>query len=194
MISTMRIVKGVSLAVILSAVVSIGHVAYGQSSTPVAEVFGGYSFTSLDGSNLVSRQETHGFGVSGSVNLNRYLGLTGEFSHGWGSLKNLPVTLPVDVDFTTQTFMFGPTVSARGERVTAFGHALFGGMRSDARVNVIPVSLSETRFAMGFGGGIDINVGNHFAIRTFQIDYIPVRDEGFWSHNYRFQTGVVFRF
>jgi len=194
MIKMIRIVRGFLFSAgLLFAVAAINHDALAQSSTPVVDLFGGYSFASLEGQNAVGRQETHGFGVSGTVNLSRSFGLTGDFSYGWGKL-DLPISIPVDVKFTTQTFLFGPTLSARGDRATVFGHALFGGMRGDAQLNVIPVSLSDTKFAMGFGGGVDFNLTDRFAIRAIQADYIPIRDEGFWNHSYRLQTGVVFRF
>lgn len=194
MINKISFLKGVLLCTAL--LFSLALPTFGQTSTPVAEVFGGYSFTSLDGDGIVDRQNTNGFGVGVTGNLNRYLGLTGDFSFGWGRVREfvpLPITVPINVKYNTQTFLFGPTVSPRGEKTTVFGHALFGGMRGDASIGAIPFSLSNTKFAMGFGGGVDINLNDRFAIRAFQADYIPVRTDGLWNHNYRFQTGVVLR-
>ncbi len=57
-------------------------------------------------------------------------------------------------------------------------------------------SRSDTGFAMGFGGGLDIHLNGRVSIRIFQADYLPVDSPliGEWRHNARIQTGIVFRF
>jgi hypothetical protein len=47
---------------------------------------------------------------------------------------------------------------------------------------------------MGFGGGMDWNLSDRFAVRMFQVDYIPVKESPQWRHNMRLQFGVVLRF
>jgi opacity protein-like surface antigen len=180
---------------------SLAVPALAQSETPKADVFGGYAYTNLDGQNVLDRQGAHGFGLSVTGNLNRYLGLTGEVSTGWGKVRQtIPgtgINVNLDVDYNTQTYLFGPRLHMRSEKVTVFGHALFGAARIGADLPSIPgldLSFSETKFAMGYGGGVDYNINDKFAIRAFQADYVPIRADGDWSHNFRNMTGVVFRF
>ena len=44
---------------------------------------------------------------------------------------------------------------------------------------------------MGFGGGVNWNVGTGIAIRLLQFDYMPVHEVGAWRHDFRIQGGVV---
>jgi opacity protein-like surface antigen len=66
---------------------------------------------------------------------------------------------------------------------------------------------SANAFAMAFGGGLDIGVSKHFAIRAAQVDYLQTRfsptdalTTGLSSsvndrqNSLRYQAGIVFRF
>jgi hypothetical protein len=83
------------------------------------------------------------------------------------------------------TYMVGPTLSARTERVTPFvGGASAGGEGETANA-----------FAMAFGGGLDVNAGNHLAWRMVQADWLLFRSGGETDKkNVRVSTGLVFRF
>ena len=51
-------------------------------------------------------------------------------------------------------------------------------------------------FAWAAGGGLNINVNDHFAFQLFQADYLNTRTDGFGGkpvNNFRLATGVVFR-
>ena len=82
--------------------------------------------------------------------------------------------------------------------MTGFVHVLAGA----AHVNEYDLPYKgyyihypgDTRFAMAFGGGLDIAVSKHVAIRAPKFDYIPVRTRPNWTHNMRVQTGIVWRF
>jgi opacity protein-like surface antigen len=96
-----------------------------------------------------------------------------------------------------------------------FGHALFGVAHSNLAAGVgIPVIggisapiNSTNAFAMEFGGGIDIGVTRHFAIRAAQVDYLRTNfnsvdalTSGFSSgiggsgqNSFRYSGGVVWR-
>jgi len=100
-----------------------------------------------------------------------------------------------DIDFHTLNFLFGPRVTARGSRFEGFAHALFGGI-----TRKVEDLDSDTEFEMGFGGGVDVKFGDHFAVRLVQLDYLPFRDRDIftgdkeWRHNARVQVGATFRF
>jgi hypothetical protein len=57
-------------------------------------------------------------------------------------------------------------VTARGSRFEGFAHALFGGI-----TRKVEDLDSDTEFEMGFGGGVDVKFGDHFAVRLVQLDY-----------------------
>ena len=76
-------------------------------------------------------------------------------------------------------------MAIRTKRVTPFVHALFGGAHAD-RLNA---------FAMGLGGGLDVNASEHFAIRVIQADWLSFRRAGeSVDSNVRVSAGIVLRF
>lgn len=187
-----------------------------QDEFPRVEVFGGYSYGSLEGvgfPGLVGREEAHGWGASVAVNFQRYFGITADFAGQFGTIEDLtrgcPRLLPplqncffkADINFNTHQFLLGPRFTLRAERFTIFGHALFGINRTHlasfvASQTSFP-SRTESDFAMGYGGGLDVNLHRKVGIRLFQVDYLPVRTDSVsdrWQQNLRAQAGVVFRF
>jgi hypothetical protein len=155
--------------------------AEAQDSYPSAEIFGGYAYFNAD---FLDREDLHGFGLSFTGNLGPRVGLVAEFSSHYGKI-DIP---GAELDFSTNTFLFGPRFSARSDRVTAFGHILVGGVRSK-----IEDFDGSTDFALALGGGVDITASPRIGIRLFQADYIPVRVSGDWAHNFRLMSGIVFR-
>jgi peptidoglycan-associated lipoprotein len=112
-------------------------------------------------------------------------------------------------------YLFGPTVTADFGRSSVFAHALFGEARSSLGAGVgVPVIggistglTSAHAFAMAFGGGIDIGLTRHLAIRAVQVDYLRTQFSatdalttgltsslGNRQNSFRYSTGVVFRF
>jgi len=164
--------------------------------TPLFEVYSGYTYK---GANFRLADCTCGFdlhGGSGSVafNLNRWVGVVGDF----GGYK---VTgLPPGVDARVFTYMAGLRVADHThERMRPFVQALFGGARrsGNAVFQGLPAAATENRFALTVGGGLDIIASPRVAIRLVQLEYLLTtfadgRDAR--QHNTRILTGVVFRF
>lgn len=161
--------------------------ARAQSSHPSVEVFGGYSFNST---KIIDRESLHGWGAGFSANLSENWGLASDFSGHYGSV-NIPVPPfgSVKFDLSNYYFLFGPRYSKRGKNATVFAHMLLGGAKLKIEGND-----SGSGFALGVGGGVDLNVGKSFAVRVFQVDYTPDRSSGSWESNYRAQFGLVFKF
>jgi opacity protein-like surface antigen len=180
--------------------------------TPKVELFLGYSYlravpTLADGNRMVW---LNGGSASIAFNLNRYLGLVGDF----GGFRDSEVRLNVgnsnsvvDSDGTAYTYLFGPRVSFRNHtRLTPFVQALFGGMRasevtlSSCNSGACTLLPSENKFAMTAGGGLDIGVSRHVAIRLVQAEYLMTRFENLETganasqSDMRLSAGVVFRF
>lgn len=186
---------------LLSASLFLAVSANAQSDYPKAEVYAGYSHFSFDvrvdnpfsgGNPFVEQREgLHGVGFSVAGNLTKNFGIVGDFSY---HKKEFDVFGP-NIGFSTFNFLVGPRVTARGDRVEGFAHALVGGISRK-----LEDFDSDVDFALGAGGGVDLKVGQSFAVRLLQVDYIPFRDrdlftgEKEWRHNVRIGAGVTFRF
>ena len=165
-----------------------------------ATIFGGYSYL---------RNASNGFGGwegQGTFNLTRNLGVTADLSGA--SLTPFSFSVLGVSAGTSQhlyNYLFVPTVA----------HALFGEAHSSLAVGVnLPVVggistglTSANSFAMAFGGGVDIGLTRHLAIRAVQVDYIRTQFNtidalaaGLSSNldnrqnSFRYSTGIVFRF
>src|ERR1035441_7456339 len=119
-----------------------------QDAFPRGQVFGGYSYLSVDTSGLSGRKSLNGWNGQGSVNFNKWLGITGDFGGYYGSPKH--------VTLHDYSFLFGPTLTYRTEHVAPFFHALFGGNHINASTK--GATGGNTAFAMAFGGGLDLPI------------------------------------
>jgi hypothetical protein len=176
---------------------------------PRAEIFLGYSYlravpTLATGNRLVW---LNGGSTSIAFNFNHYLGLVGDFG-GFNDtelrLGGNPTTVP-DSSGNVFTYLAGPRLSNGNHRIVPFAQVLFGGVHASA-VTLSSCSAncallpSETKFAMTAGGGLDIVIHRHFAIRIIQAEYLMTRFENPTSgsaagqNDVRLSSGIVFRF
>jgi opacity protein-like surface antigen len=181
-----------------------------QVESPKATIFGGYSYLRNNSNGF------NGWDGQGTYNFTRNLGLTADFS---GNNRTLSSATILGFGPSTNqhlfTYMFGPTATAHFGKSSVFAHALFGQAHSslDAGVSIPVIGgistglTSATAFAMAFGGGVDIGLSKHFAIRAAQVDYLQTRfnssdalTTGLSSslndrqNSFRYQAGIVFRF
>jgi len=122
-------------------------------------------------------------GVSGSVayNPNSWLGIVGDFGGYHAS--------PGGQSLNTYTFLFGPRITARNfTKINPFGQALLGGSRITAAGGG-----SSTQFAYSVGGGVDIGLLPHLALRP-QLDYVGLDTSGQRSNCTRLSVGLVVHF
>jgi outer membrane protein OmpA-like peptidoglycan-associated protein/opacity protein-like surface antigen len=181
--------------------------------TPRAELFVGYSYlravpAPAAGNRLMWM---NGGSTSLAYNLNRHLGIVGDF----GAYTNSQIRFQggygstVDVDNANvgaYSYLFGPRLSFRSHsRVTPFVQALFGGIHANEitlanctfSCTLLP---SEDTFAWTAGGGLDIRVRRHLAIRLIQAEYLMTRFQDFSTgatasqNDMRLSSGIVFRF
>jgi hypothetical protein len=133
--------------------------------TPKPELFGGYQFTTLDPSWNAS-----GWNGSATLYLNRWLGVTGDFSGAYHSGASF------------HTYSGGPVVVMRRKPISPFAHALFGGAHAAAG------GVGDGGMVMMFGGGADYETGKRMAFRIAQFDWFTNKN------NARVSTGILFRF
>jgi len=209
--------KSVILAFIVSFLPSMLIAQIGSGARPAGSeietrstIFGGYSYL---------RNNSNGFGGwegQGTFNFNRYLGVTGDVSgvsvtpFGFSALGFSAGTYQ-----RLNNYLFGPTITANLGRSAVFVHALFGEAHSSLGAGVsIPIVggistgiTSTNAFAMAFGGGIDIGLTRHLAIRAVQVDYLRTQFNatdalttglssslGNRQNSFRYSSGIVFRF
>ena len=150
--------------------------------TPKVEIFGGYSWA---GGNF------HGWNASVTGNLSKSVGLVADFSGHYGS----EIEGPILVDEDAHSFLFGPRFSHRGKRLTPFAYALFGITRfhESATISGQRLSDADTGFSPALGGGLDVAVSKHVAIRAFQLDYFRPNFFGEAHNRGRLAFGIVLR-
>ena len=136
----------------------------------------------------------NGWNASITGNVNHWFGVVADFSGHYGT----PSILGVGLETQVHSFLFGPRFTYRhSERITPYVHALFGASHLRFNVPLIPMETTDTAFAMALGGGMDVKVREHVAIRLAQVDYFMTRFSPFSilesQNNIRISTGLVFR-
>jgi opacity protein-like surface antigen len=182
-------------------------------SYPRAELFLGYSYIrgvpTLSPGNRMDY--LNGGSTSIAFNLNRTLGLVGDF--GGYDASEIQLTGAganpsgvANASGTAFTYLAGPRLSFRHDRITPFIQVLFGGIHaSQVTLSSCTGALctplpSENSFAMTAGGGIDLNIHRHFAIRIVQAEYLMTNFADLSTGNrdtqndMRLSSGLVFGF
>jgi Outer membrane protein beta-barrel domain len=145
-------------------IVLITGSAYSQDA-PRAEVSMGYSFLRLGGTGGMNQ---NGGDISIAGNVNRWFGVVGDL----GGYHSSPFGESLD----TYTFLIGPRFSLRrSEKISPFVQVLVGGAHLAAGAGGF--SASVTPFVMSAGGGVDLQISQHIALRP-QVDYLAFRSGG----------------
>ncbi|MDP8990446.1 MAG: outer membrane beta-barrel protein [Acidobacteriota bacterium] len=169
-------------------------VAQEAAPTPVAEVGINYSYiTTMPGGGASSFGSQGGSGAF-VYNINRVIGVVADL----GGYYNAAAA---NSSPTTFSYLFGPRLSLRkSSKFTPYVQALFGGDRvSTSLVNAnTGSSIVQNGFAAAFGGGLDVRLTDHLAVKPFQIEYLMTQAPNDWSlnnprNNIRYSAGVVFR-
>jgi hypothetical protein len=121
------------------------------------------------------------------------------------------VRCPAGCSGTAEANLFngnvGPTIKIRIKAIQPFVEGLVGGAHTNFYENVHKncagcLSASPGDWALNFviGGGIDVKLGHHWAIRPIEADYILTRFINDFTtghnnqNNFRYQAGLVFEF
>jgi hypothetical protein len=187
--------------IFLGAFATIAGAAFAQelATTPKVEI--GLDYSLSHATSVSGGTQTTSNGGSGYVvyNLNRTVGLVADF----GGYHNGTTNGSLNGD-TTFTYLFGPRFSwRRWSRVTPYTQFLFGGARTSAGIENTTgsaFSADENSFALAAGGGIDVPLTHHIAIKPIQIEYLMTQashfagNSGSVQNGLRYSAGVVFRF
>jgi hypothetical protein len=168
--------------------------AMAQQDYPRGEIFFGYSYFRAN----PEEQNLNGWNASITGNITSWLGVEGDLAGHYGTPKDQFGYILRGIHINQYTFMGGPKLSLRAGRVTPFVHALIGGAR--AGTNEFGLRSSQFAMAAALGGGVDIGLTKYIAVRAVQADYIMTRfntdfdNSNERQNNFRFSTGIVFRF
>ena len=184
--------------------------ASAQGNYPRAELFGGFSFGSIEVKapvvNTFGHEAAEGFQAAITVNVNRTLGIVADFGGLWGDHPSfVSGTIFAEGTFRVLHIFAGPRFTKRTNRIAVFVHALpgFAQQRETIMEDFFfsPPSTTTstlTNLAVALGGGVDVNLGKRLAIRAVQVDYLPTGlYTPFFSNsrsNVRVGVGVVLRF
>ena len=172
------------LAILIAVLCVCSALATAQDQpAPKWEFYGGYSFhypgADVHGTlplglvPLTSRLESNprGIGASATYNFKRWFGLTLDTSNHWGSGEGT-LFRRID-DHAFSNLSLGPKFTFRSKHFSPFLEALVGDHR------LTPDAFHDIdKLGFMFGGGLDVNVSRHFALRLLRADYV--------ISNYRF--------
>jgi opacity protein-like surface antigen len=209
--------------VILGITLLFGTMAFAQDYHKI-EVTGDYSYVHANpqNNNIIPTFSLNGGGGSAAFYFSKLIGIEAEFE-GYGSYTHnftisagnaaCPGTVPCPVSAQGNLFTYnvGPIVKFRLSHFEPFVETLFGGAHSNFYGNlykscgaigcsVASKSPSNNAFDFLIGGGIDIPVSEHIAIRPAQFEYFLTRFGNDFTKgnnnqsNFRYQAGVQFRF
>jgi outer membrane protein OmpA-like peptidoglycan-associated protein len=198
----------VRVLTLLPAVIAVlfmfaGLAAAQDQPAPKWELFGGYTVWNpgadvhgqLPGAllPLSSRLEWNprGVGASATYNLNRWVGFTLDTSTNWGSGEKTLARRIDDAAFAN--ISFGPKVTFRTQHFSPFLELLIGDHR------LTPDAFHDIdKLGLMFGGGLDLNLSRHVAIRLIRADYVmsnyryaPTNVPSTQLYGVRLQTGLV---
>jgi outer membrane protein OmpA-like peptidoglycan-associated protein/opacity protein-like surface antigen len=198
----------VMLWAMIALLCSVGTLAAAQDQpAPKFELYGGYSafYPGCDVHGLLPgaltpvasclKWDPRGAGATVTYDFNRWFGLTVDSSGQWGSGKSGVAARIDQVEFFNLSA--GPKITFRTHYFSPFLEVLGGEHRLASEV------FGNDR-EVGFmaGGGLDLNLTRHFAVRLFRADFV------YSDHQYgpssvvpatdvrgvRLQSGLVFMF
>jgi hypothetical protein len=181
-----------SLAVgLLLAILGTVPPAKAQEELSKLELSGGYDYVRYNANPRVSgvppSESFNANGVSGQIeyNANNWLGGIADFSGYAVARQGFATTHQI-------SYLFGPRINLRRSKVTPFAQLLLGRVWAEDGITFGSVAA----FGMTAGGGVDVTVSRHIALRAVQAEYFLTKfpdGNNNRQNNFRFNTGIVIR-
>ncbi len=132
-----------------------------QEETPLPRYELGLTYSGVHSSAAHNDSQITENGGSGQFvyNFNRWLGGVADLG-GYANTRS-------GIDEKTFSYLFGPRVSWRHNRLIPYAQALFGGSNAWSGTN----SNSQNAFTLALGGGLDYRLTRHIAIKPVQVEY-----------------------
>jgi opacity protein-like surface antigen len=186
---------------------------FAQDEESKVEVGGGYTFRSFlpptPGAGIPNpRLDMSGWNATVSFDINRWLTVATDADGTYQSSAETP-PLTGNTQTSIYSVVAGPRIYPLGHhKLAPFAHVMFG--LAHARITSPTSTGCGTSFSCTFtdgsfdfeaGGGVDLNVSKHLAIRFGEFDYertsflsfstYPLSDV---SNNFKYKAAVLFRF
>lgn len=186
------------------------------------EIFGNYTYMQFNPTITgLNSRALNGGGGGAQWNIKPSFAIKGEFQGYMSTETTVNVTSPIPVNnglipvgtyksnATMFTYLFGPVIQLPGKRVRPFGEVLFGGMQTElysqlnsaviANGGKLDASKTQHPFTMAVGGGLDVNINKHVAVRLAEVDWVLTRYTNPWTstnnqNSFRYLAGVVIKF
>ena len=127
----------------------------------------------------------NGVNFSVAENLNSWFGGALDISSHFGTENGFKTN--------TQSLTYGPVFSYRKNKtIVPFAHAMLGAVRGGPEY--LDISKPEERFGVYTGGGLDVKVTPHVALRVIQADYLMTRFSNARQDNIRLSAGIILLF
>ena len=182
------------LTLLVSGLLVSGAFAIAQeNTTPVVEVGVNYSLVRYRSSQDLQDFTQNGGSGYFEYNLNRVVGLVGDFGGYYNGTNS----------FKTVSYLGGPRFNLRRSKFNPYVQFLFGGTKRWADVTAIDgtiVTTNQTGFTTAAGGGLDIALTRHIAVKPVQLEYVMSQlpmlgtSTNTIQNNLRYSAGVVLRF
>jgi opacity protein-like surface antigen len=195
MLQEINMTKTILFGTMLAASMSM----YAQENeTAKFEVGADYTFTRVNPGGALGSYNSNGGTGFVEYNFNKVFGAVAELGGTYVGSAN-----GVALNNTSFDYLFGPRFNLRRSRFTYYVQTLVGGERFTNGFNPGSASnpvtgASQSNFAAAIGGGVDIAVTNHIAIKPIQVEYLitqvsPGDSLHYVQNNLRYSAGVVFR-
>jgi hypothetical protein len=163
--------------------------------TSAFELYGGYDYVRFNiNTNVAGQSPSQTFNGNGGggqfvYNLNKWVGVLGDVSGLWATNST-----GNGVGGAAIPYLFGPRANLRRGIATPFAQVLFGGVATSSGIEKFGW---QNHFAMTAGGGIDVSISKHWAIRPAQVEYFMTKlPDGLSNrqNNFRYSAGIILRF
>ena len=190
---------------------ALGLTAWAQD-VPTVEIPLGFSMINVH-PNLNPITSFNVFGGGGQIDFNfgNYFGIKADlmgYTQGSGLRVSQNGQFLGNLKGNVFTYMFGPQIKKHTGVFQPFAEALFGAAHTNLYGNICRLEVGclsgsgdNNGFAMAFGGGIDLRVSRHFAIRPVEAYYLFTRFTANHvanytanQNNFRYFGGIEFMF
>jgi hypothetical protein len=164
-----------------------------------AEIFGGYDYTNTHSSNG-DKSSYNGGSVDVAGYISNWMGMAGDFGRSTSNGYTDSTGTHNVATSSSIHYLFGPRFRFGTGRVTPFIEILVGGVQRSALVGSNGATLvnAQTSFGISAGGGFDVRVTQHIAIRPIDVALLstwfsPATGVHNSQDDVNISTGIVFR-
>ena len=166
---------------------------FAASAQDKADIYLGYAYTRQTYGNGINSFNMNG-GIGQLAYTPRWFGFVGEF--GGSDVRTIN---GAPASGQLYSYMAGPRLSFRHGPLQPYVQGLFGAAHLSTSLQAALGATSANSFAMAVGGGLDLKMSKHFAVRLAQVDYFMTQltspsSVRFTRNNFRYSGGIVFRF